>query len=114
MTTTALPISREPVTGTSVICSGSGDETGFFTVALTTNKKWRTANGLAVGAKLSKLKQKFPNARRGDRRGRRTEWWLITERVIPELGGGRDPRLTALVQKGRIVAFELTQPNAGE
>ena len=90
------------------------DDTGLFTVALTTNKKWRTANGLAVGHKLRILKQKFPNARRGDRRGTRVEWWLITERVIPELGGGRDPRLLALVKKGRIVAFEVNQPNAGE
>jgi len=90
------------------------DDTGFFTLAVTTNKKFRTANGLAVGQRLSKLKEKFPNARRRNKRGARVEWWLVTQRVSPALGGGRDPRLTALVKKGRIVAFEVTQPNAGE
>ena len=94
--------------------SACADDTGFFTAALTTNRKWRTANGLAVRQRLSKLRQKFPNASRGDRRGSRVEWWLLSERVIPELGGGRDPRLIALVKKGRIVAFEIRQPNAGE
>ncbi len=91
-----------------------GDDTGFFTVALTTNRKWRTANGLAVGQRVRVLRQKFPGARQGARRGNRVEWWLVTRRQLPALGGGRVPRLIALVRKGRIVAFELNQPNAGE
>jgi hypothetical protein len=89
-------------------------ETGFFTVALTTSKSWRTANGLAVGDRLAKLKRKSPRARRGDRRGGRVEWWLVTRRELPALGGARVPRLIALVRKGRVVAFELNQSNAGE
>lgn len=90
------------------------DDTGFFTNALTTNKNWRTANGLAAGQRLRVLRQKFPNARRGPKQGGRTEWWLVTRRELPALGGGRSPHLLALVKRGRIVAFEVRQSNAGE
>ena len=64
------------------------DDTGFFTLAVTSGPKWRTANGLAIGHRLRTLLQKFPNAQRGERRGGRVEWWLVTARVPPAFGAG--------------------------
>lgn len=89
-------------------------DAGFFVLADAQRAPWRTDKGLAVDDRLSKLKQKYPKATRGDARGSLTEWNLVVRPEPTGVGGGDVARLVALVRGGRIVGFSIRQSNAGE
>jgi hypothetical protein len=70
--------------------------------------QWRTKRGLKVGARLRRLRDLYPRARRHGR-----SWWLVT--AVTLIGqGGRYPVLAATVRGGRVRSLTLEIGAAGD
>jgi hypothetical protein len=70
--------------------------------------QWRTKRDLEVGARLRRLRNLYPGARRHGR-----SWWLVTAFTL--IGqGGRYPVLAATVRGGRVRSFTLQIGAAGD
>jgi hypothetical protein len=71
-------------------------------------ERWRTAKGLRVGQRLSRLRRLYPNATRHGR-----AWWLVT--AVSLVGEPRRyPVLSATVRGGTVRSFSVRILAAGD
>jgi hypothetical protein len=71
-------------------------------------EQWRTKRGLKVGARLRRLRNLYPRARRHGR-----SWWLVT--AVTLIGQeGPYPVLAATVRGGRVRSFTVSIGAAGD
>jgi hypothetical protein len=92
----------------NVFVNGTPKNCVHFEGASVTSTGWHTRNGLFVGDPTSKLRRLFPHVY--DTRHAGPKWdtpsgsiqWDIT---ITCCGGGERPALSAMVERGRVVAF---------
>jgi hypothetical protein len=73
------------------------------------DRRWHTARGLHIGARLQRLRQLYPNARRNAGGG----FPLVTS-FSPFGTGGRYTVLGARVRGGRVTGFSMFIGGAGE
>jgi hypothetical protein len=85
-----------------------GENTGRSQTARAYGQRWRTARGLRVGNRLTRLRSLYPGA---ERHGR--SWWLVT--AVTHIGETRRyPVLAAAVLGGRVRSFRLFIGAAGD
>lgn len=83
-------------------------ELGRSQTARAYGRRWRTKKGLKVGARLNRMRNLYPGARRHGH-----SWWLVT--AVSLIGrGGRYPVLAATVRGGRVRSFTLRIGAAGD
>ncbi len=78
-------------------------------VTVTSREHWRTAVGLRVGDRVTRLWRLYPNASR--QIGTYTPYagyWLVTRRACAEVGGAPYPGLLARARNGRVTALVVS------
>ncbi len=76
---------------------------------VTGRSAWRTAVGLRVGDQVARLKALYPRARWRTGFAGETGYWLVTEQLCSEAGGGDYPGLLARTRGGRVSALVARQ-----
>jgi hypothetical protein len=80
---------------------------GVFVRAVISGGSWATANGLRIGGPASALRRLYPRAVRRTANGE--GWWPLVALPRRTFEPWRpDPRLTARVRRGRVVALYVT------
>jgi len=84
---------------------------GYFSSAVMTGERWRTARGLAIGDASRKLFSLYSNAPNFRQRG---QWFWLLTRYTRIGDGGYYPGLEAKVVNGIVVAFRVSYAAGGD
>jgi hypothetical protein len=79
----------------------------LLTATVTSRGAWRTAVGLRVGDRVTRLRSLYPRAvfNGGAPFGFDRGYWLVTRRSCPTVGGATYPGLLARTNDGRVTAL---------